>query len=441
MRIRLSVQQADGPARDFDLEVPTITLGRDPACQVPLADNSAVSWNHARIDLKPGVVLLQDLQSTNGTFVNEQLVAVPKVLRAGDRIRLGLKGPTVTVTGVEYDGTDSGPAPTVPLGLHAPLQAAGFSPDDGNTTRRLLVAADKRLRRNLVMTAGILGLFVLFLTLGILVLAGVIGQQQQQLSERDDKVKEFQSVINTLEARQQKAEADAAKARADAEALWASLPSDGKAIYNSILKATVFIYDHRTGATGTGAVIDRTKKWVLTAYHVTPKDSKPGVIFPEWDADGKPICELNYYIKPGNKVFPAKVIAQDSKKDLAVLELQMETLPDTVRPLVLAKESAKPGERVHTVGNPPASSSLWVYNVGSVRAVGRKHVFFSNVNQEVDCWTLEVQNPLNPGDSGGPMVNEKGLLVGVNSSVSLKASLVNSCVDIREVHAVLDGIK
>jgi S1-C subfamily serine protease len=439
MRIRLSVQQADGPARDFDLDVPSITLGRDPACQVPLADNSAVSWSHARIDLKPGVVLLQDLQSTNGTFVNDQLLAVPKVLRAGDRIRLGLKGPTVTVTGVDYDGTDTGPAATVPLGLHSPLQAAGFKPDEGNTTRRLLVEADRRLRRNLVVVAGILGLFVVFLTLGILVLAGVIGHQQQQLSDREDEVKTFQSVVSTLEARQKKAEADAAKARAEAEALWASLPTDGKAIYNNILKSTVFIYDRRTGATGTGAVIDRARKRVLTAYHVTPQNSDPGVLFPEWDADGKPICELNYYAKAANKLVAAKVIAQDSKKDLAVLEL--DSLPDTAVPLVLAKQSAKPGERVHTVGNPPASSSLWVYNVGSVRAVGKKHVYFSNVNQDVDCWTLEVQNPLNPGDSGGPMVNDHYELVGVNSSVSLKASLVNSCVDIREVHAVLEGIK
>src|SRR5262245_9514477 len=98
MKIRLTIHPTDGPARSFAHEGPIITLGRDPHCELPLEPESiTVSWNHARIELKPGVALLQDLQSTNGTFVNEQRLAAPRVLRPGDHIQLGSKGPVLQV--------------------------------------------------------------------------------------------------------------------------------------------------------------------------------------------------------------------------------------------------------------------------------------------------------------------------------------------------------
>ena len=163
------------------------------------------------------------------------------------------------------------------------------------------------------------------------------------------------------------------------------------------------------------------------------------VFFADQDKDGKPVYDLQHYIDTKYTHIRGKMVAQDSSRDLAIIEV--ESLPAGVEALPLARQSANPGERVHTVGNPAASSALWVYNSGSVRAVAKKKVILAPAMQQVDCWTLEVQNPLNPGDSGGPMVNERIELVGVNSSVSLKGTLVNSCVDIREVQAVIGGIK
>ena len=64
------------------------TLGRDPASSLAF-DEPSVSWHHARIVVRQGNMALDDLGSTNGTFVNGTRVKTPAVVRAGDRIEMG----------------------------------------------------------------------------------------------------------------------------------------------------------------------------------------------------------------------------------------------------------------------------------------------------------------------------------------------------------------
>ena len=53
--------------------------------------------------------------------------------------------------------------------------------------------------------------------------------------------------------------------------------------------------------------------------------------------------------------------------------------------------------------------------------------------------SLETQSPINQGDSGGPVVNVAGELVGISQSLSAKARLVTTCVDISEVKYFLES--
>jgi hypothetical protein len=64
------------------------TLGRDPAHDIRLPDDS-ISRNHARIVAQPEGTWIEDLGSTNGTFVNGQRVTDGTHLRPGDVIQLG----------------------------------------------------------------------------------------------------------------------------------------------------------------------------------------------------------------------------------------------------------------------------------------------------------------------------------------------------------------
>ncbi len=65
-----------------------LTLGRAAGCQVTLND-TYVSQLHARLFRRDGQLFVEDLGSTNGTYVNRKKVTAPIVLRKGDRLQVG----------------------------------------------------------------------------------------------------------------------------------------------------------------------------------------------------------------------------------------------------------------------------------------------------------------------------------------------------------------
>jgi hypothetical protein len=65
-----------------------IVMGRGDAADRHLEDPFASS-RHALVQLQGGVVVIEDLGSTNGTFLNNEQLTGPQPLHAGDRIRIG----------------------------------------------------------------------------------------------------------------------------------------------------------------------------------------------------------------------------------------------------------------------------------------------------------------------------------------------------------------
>jgi len=66
----------------------SMLVGRDEGCEVRLEDTYA-SQQHARVFAKQDIWYVEDLGSTNGTFVNDQKLAAPALVQPGDRIRVG----------------------------------------------------------------------------------------------------------------------------------------------------------------------------------------------------------------------------------------------------------------------------------------------------------------------------------------------------------------
>lgn len=85
---RLVVDHAPGhpPGIAYALERP-VTLGRGDV-EIRLDDPFA-STRHARIDREGSVLVLEDLGSTNGTYLNDEPLTGPQALHHGDRIRIG----------------------------------------------------------------------------------------------------------------------------------------------------------------------------------------------------------------------------------------------------------------------------------------------------------------------------------------------------------------
>ena len=65
-----------------------LQIGRDPSCDISLSDTYA-SQQHAKISNRNGSWVIEDLGSTNGTYLNQRKVTVPTALAPGDSIRIG----------------------------------------------------------------------------------------------------------------------------------------------------------------------------------------------------------------------------------------------------------------------------------------------------------------------------------------------------------------
>ena len=76
------------PGVTFPLEGEQLTIGRDSTNGVAIND-AEISRKHARLMFQGGKYVLEDLGSTNGTFVNGQRLAGPIVLKTGDVVSLG----------------------------------------------------------------------------------------------------------------------------------------------------------------------------------------------------------------------------------------------------------------------------------------------------------------------------------------------------------------
>jgi len=86
---RLVVERAPGHTVGMEYEVGEgAVLGRGDQAEIRLEDPFASS-QHARLVLQGGAVVLEDMGSTNGTYLNEELLSGPQPLHPGDRVRIG----------------------------------------------------------------------------------------------------------------------------------------------------------------------------------------------------------------------------------------------------------------------------------------------------------------------------------------------------------------
>ena len=77
------------PGHEQVLDSAPITIGRSGQNDVPLPDDEFASSAHARIEPRRDGVWIEDIGSTNGTFVNGERVDGARRLQAGDVVRIG----------------------------------------------------------------------------------------------------------------------------------------------------------------------------------------------------------------------------------------------------------------------------------------------------------------------------------------------------------------
>jgi serine protease Do len=224
----------------------------------------------------------------------------------------------------------------------------------------------------------------------------------------------------------------------------------GKEVYQRTLKSTVWIaHAVELGggrlalATGSGSVIDVPQRLILTNFHVVGDEKEVRIFFPQFDKQNKLVASKDVYIQQlqAGGGLRGRVLTADKKRDLALV--QVDKLPTGTTSIPLAKESVGPGDNVHSIGNPGASDALWAYTPGAVKAVYKKTWAVKDRNEmhQFEANVVETTSPVNPGDSGGPLLNSQGELTAVTQGGVSAQGTISYFIDISEVRTVLAAKK
>jgi|GEM_PF-64072 len=104
--------------RSYELKAGTTTIGRveDNAFQIPEA---SVSSHHCEVELRATDLLIRDLNSTNGTFINGQQVTAEAILKPGQTLRLGQIELRFELTATPGASKEAQPAASAPAAAAA----------------------------------------------------------------------------------------------------------------------------------------------------------------------------------------------------------------------------------------------------------------------------------------------------------------------------------
>ena len=160
------------------------------------------------------------------------------------------------------------------------------------------------------------------------------------------------------------------------------LSGDFSAVTSEAVQSVVSIGTEKT--LGTGFIV-HPDGLIVTNYHVISGAKKIAVVLHD------------------ERLFPAVMIGKDEKRDLALLRIEASGL----QALKLADSNIlQVGQRVVAIGNPFGLS--FSVSEGIISALGRPGISGNNEYIQTDV-------TLNPGNSGGPLIDTTGKVIGINN--------------------------
>jgi serine protease Do len=157
--------------------------------------------------------------------------------------------------------------------------------------------------------------------------------------------------------------------------------------------------------TGSGVILD-PDGYIVTNAHVVSGAIRVQVEVPVVDAPAPGQSPRRSILKPHGRMMGAQVVAIDEETDLAVLKIEAAGLPA----LTLGdSEALKPGQLVLAFGSPLGLEAS--VSMGVVSASARQ------LEPEDPMIYIQTDAPINPGSSGGPLVDTGGQVVGINTLI------------------------
>jgi len=165
-------------------------------------------------------------------------------------------------------------------------------------------------------------------------------------------------------------------------------------VYNRELEKNGYVYRKMAEATGT---IINTDGFFVTNYHVVSKGNYYQIItYNGRKYEAMPIDDENFFLA-------------DIKTDLALLKIE-NSVGSSFVPLKASTENIREGEWVIAIGNPYGLNQS--ITSGIVSSKGRDNMGFADIED-----FIQSDVSINPGSSGGPLINLRGEMVGINTAI------------------------
>jgi S1-C subfamily serine protease len=343
-----------------------LVIGSDPSCDISLSDPE-VSDEHASIRVHDGAIEIRDLGSRTGTFVDAVRITEPTALGPGDEMRVG----STVLRGAQPDAA-TGVQPSPRAAVTAPVLTPQATPAPIPKGSAAAGRRSLNKRRTLAIGAGALLLVVVAVAVVVIASSGSSGPLNESQIIAADK------------------------------------PS------------TLMVVGRGVGASpingGTNKILDSGSAWVYNA--------NKGLIV----TNAHVVMNASAYEAGYNStsLAPATVVAVDARDDLAMLKVNsshLKTLP------MAEPGKIEQGDTVYALGYPGNGNSQEDFLQSPFQATqGTLSTLKDEATVSYDAFAQEnnenagllLKNlyqttaAVNPGNSGGPLVNDHGELVGVN---------------------------
>ena len=163
-------------------------------------------------------------------------------------------------------------------------------------------------------------------------------------------------------------------------------------VAEAVNPATVLIYasDIKDAGYGTGFFI-RSDGYIATNYHVVGNRSH---------------ISVTLY---SGEVLEAKLVGFSEIDDLAVLKVQDGNYPTVI---IGDSSAVAVGDVAIAIGNPSGATGAWSATQGIISALNRE-VTVTQTGSIAEITMIQTDAPVNPGNSGGPLCNDRGEVIGI----------------------------
>ncbi len=210
------------------------------------------------------------------------------------------------------------------------------------------------------------------------------------------------------------------------------MPSDND-LLDAYSRAVVGVVE-KVGAT---VVSIHVKKAIPSSPHAAVEGAGSGVII---TPDGF-VLTNNHVVAEGTELevsltdgrnFPAQIVGTDPATDLAVIRVGANGLPAAT---LGDSDTLRVGQLAIAIGNPLGFQST--VSTGVISALGRS--LRGQSGRLIDS-VIQSDVPLNPGNSGGPLVDSRGRVIGINSAIIAMAQGISFSIPINTAKWVVSEL-